>query len=232
MNSQTSTLRFILFFAVLSLNPHQVQGQGFINLNFESAVPVPIAGDPGGRVQFGPAFPGWSAYYNSTPFSSTEPVTYNNPTLGDQALGLVTPAFFNGSISNVSALLQGSLSEGSPDVSLAQTALVPAGTASLRFLAYQRPTASFVVSLNGQPLSYSLVQNLGNFSEYGVNIPAFAGQIAELRFTQRSRVPFANSFLLDNISFSPVPVPEPGTWALLGLGGAAALLLRRKARRR
>ncbi len=34
-----------------------------------------------------------------------------------------------------------------------------------------------------------------------------------------------------SLDFYGSPVPEPGTWALLGLGGAAALLLRRKARR-
>lgn len=34
-----------------------------------------------------------------------------------------------------------------------------------------------------------------------------------------------------SLDFYGAPVPEPGTWALLGLGGAAALLLRRKARR-
>ena len=34
-----------------------------------------------------------------------------------------------------------------------------------------------------------------------------------------------------SLDFYLAPVPEPSTWALLGLGGAAALLLRRKARR-
>ena len=33
-----------------------------------------------------------------------------------------------------------------------------------------------------------------------------------------------------SLDFYGAPVPEPSTWALLGLGGAAALLLRRKAR--
>jgi len=34
-----------------------------------------------------------------------------------------------------------------------------------------------------------------------------------------------------SLDFYGAAVPEPGTWALLGLGGAAALLLRRKARK-
>ena len=34
-----------------------------------------------------------------------------------------------------------------------------------------------------------------------------------------------------SLDFYITPVPEPSTWALLGLGGAAALLLRRKARK-
>ena len=33
-----------------------------------------------------------------------------------------------------------------------------------------------------------------------------------------------------SLDFYGAPVPEPSTWALLGLGGTAALLLRRKAR--
>ena len=39
-------------------------------------------------------------------------------------------------------------------------------------------------------------------------------------------------FLGYSLDFYGSPVPEPGTWALLGLGGATVLLLRRKARRR
>ena len=35
-----------------------------------------------------------------------------------------------------------------------------------------------------------------------------------------------------SLDFYGTPVPEPATWTLLGLGGASALLLRRKARRR
>jgi hypothetical protein len=35
-----------------------------------------------------------------------------------------------------------------------------------------------------------------------------------------------------SLDFYGAPVPEPGTWALLALGGAAAFLLRRKARDR
>ena len=35
-----------------------------------------------------------------------------------------------------------------------------------------------------------------------------------------------------SLDFYGAAVPEPSTWALLGLGGAAALLLRRKAGRR
>ncbi len=201
----------------LSLSQFRGHAQGFINLDFESAVITPIPGNPFGN-EFGPAFPGWSAYYNSTPFSSTEPVTYNSPTLGTASLGLVTPAGLGGSISNLTALLQGGRSVGGADVSLAQSGLIPAGTLSLRFLAWQSgPTPRFIVSLNGQSVPYSLVQDFGNFREYAADISAFAGQVTELRFTQRGN-PFANNLYLDNITFSAVP--EPGTWALLGLGGA------------
>ena len=73
------------------------------------------------------------------------------------------------------------------------------------------------------------------FRYLAVDVSPFAGQTVELRFEFRSRgyddfgdfprlpgQPNAQSHILDDLSFSPLPaVPEPATWALLGLGAAA-----------
>ena len=58
---------------------------------------------------------------------------------------------------------------------------------------------------------------------YAGEISPYAGQTAELRFT----VPTAGGSL-DYIQFSTTPVPEPSTWALLGLGGALFWGLKRR----
>jgi len=199
--------------------------QGFINLDFESANIVPVPGDPFGSVQFGPAFPGWTAFYNSSPLSSTTPVLYNNQFLGTSTLGLLDQNV-SLSISNRTALLQGGTGPSSPSVALAQTGLVPSDSLSVKFMARTlRPdqfgtAETFVVSMNGQSLPYVTLQNFGGLRLYGVDVSAFAGQTAELRFTQLSGPTFFDNMSLDNISFSTVAVPEPGTWTLLGLGGA------------
>lgn len=193
------------------------RAQGFINLNFESANIVPIPGDPAGRVQFGPAFPGWTAYYNSSPLSSTDPVNFNNLNLGTAAIGLLNSVSpFGGSISNHTAVLQGSSIINGTTVTLAQAGLVPAGTLSLRFQGANFGPSLFV-SLNGQPLNLGILQDFGSYREYGADISAFAGQNAELRFV---KAPISGDLYFDNISFSPIAVPEPTTWALLGLGSA------------
>lgn len=191
--------------------------QGFINLNFESANIVPIPADPAGRVQFGPAFPGWTAYFNATPLSFTDPVNYNNPSLGTAAIGLVNSASpSGGAISNQTVLLQGSSIINGTTVSLAQTGLVPTGTMSLRFQGANFGPSLFV-SLGGQPLNLGILQDFGSYREYGADISSFAGQSAELRFVKS---PLSGDLYFDNISFSTVGVPEPGTWALIGLGSA------------
>src|SRR5207344_2131729 len=73
------------------------------------------------------------------------------------------------------------------------------------------------------------------FNYYAVDVSALAGQTAELRFEFRSfgnypdqdgpqipGWPDAKMHVLDDLSFSPLPaVPEPATWALLGVGLSA-----------
>ncbi|MBN9692294.1 MAG: PEP-CTERM sorting domain-containing protein [Verrucomicrobia bacterium] len=122
---------------------------------------------------------------------------------------------------------------------LQQTGDIPAGANSLRFL-YQGNDLD--VYLGGQQLTiYPVGEVLTGdpevpvFRYYAVDVSPYAGQTAELRFEFWSRgyddlgdvprqpgQPNAQSHILDDLSFSPLPaVPEPATWALLGLGAAA-----------
>ena len=209
------TMKALAFILLSGLMAGSGFGQGtFQNLNFESAVLVPISGNPT-TVQFGPAFPGWTGYFGLGVLSPTFPANYNNINVGSIGLGLLDQnSPFGGSISNLTAVLQSSTLNGSPDLALAQTGMVPGGTLSLRFDATTF-NPNFVVSLNGQPLSLSVLQDFGTYKEYGANIASFGGQTAELRFT---KLRASGDLYFDNVSFSPIAVPEPRSWALLGLG--------------
>jgi hypothetical protein len=216
----------IVLLCVLS---HVSFAQGtFQNLGFEAADPRPVPGGPAGHVQFVPAFPGWTCTVNGRQQSSA---LFNNLN-ATPALALYGPGFdpLDGSYS---ALFQASTLFLPSEVSLFQSGLVPDDALSLRFLATS-PAAlgdgSLSVSLNGTLLNYSVLQDFGAYSLYAGDVSSFAGQLAELRFSDTVAPGGMSTLMLDAVNFSPVAVPEPSAWALLVCGTAAGWAMLRRGR--
>jgi hypothetical protein len=109
----------------------------------------------------------------------------------------------------------------SPTASISQTGLIPISAMSLFFEAKTGPGA-LDVSLDGQNLNFFAVGTGANYTLYGADISAFAGQTETLEFSAQQDLDRYNGWTIDNIQFSPSPVPEPG---VLGLSAVGALLL-------
>jgi len=212
------------------------EAQGtFQNLGFESPLLVPIPGDPFGRIQFSPAFPGWTGYVGGVQQTAA---LYNGAFLDSSGIGIldhgadfVFDPFLHGRIiqGNFTAILQAGFGLGTfepADTMLAQSAQVPVGTQSLQFSAFPDlgPSGSFVVTIDGQDLSLIPLATGANYTTFGADIHSWAGQTAELGFTVFADRPHRGnvSLFLDSIQFSNQPIPEPSVFGLFGLG---ALLL-------
>jgi hypothetical protein len=130
-------------------------------------------------------------------------------------------------------------------VSISQAGDVPAATSSIRFLArnpyyaaFPFPPGVFDLRLNGE--SIPLVP-LGSTSDgevldvmYAGDASGWAGANADLRISVFSGYPgrVIGWAVLDAISFSPEPIPEPiGGGGFVGLMGALSTRRRRCARR-
>ena len=117
----------------VGLSAPAASGQGtFQNLDFELAT---VGSDPTARaVSFTSGFPGWTGYYDNAAMAGT--ALYNTVFIGSSGFSHLdangTPPII---ISHYTAVLQAGNPSLQPDVSLAQTGLIPAGTMSLRFLA-------------------------------------------------------------------------------------------------
>ncbi len=196
-------------------------GQGFSNLNFESAYDLPANPDGEGElVPVTSALPDWTAYEGSLALSE---IYYVSNTLGNVS-GTVERE--GGSL----ALSGNNLSVGLYDGgSISQTAMVPGNAESLDFEAFlPGPAANLVVTLGGQKLSYSALYDGPNYIEYGANIPsAMEGQTEALIFSCNEG-PGSGGAILDNIQFSPSATPEPGEMALIGLGAVLFYMSKRR----
>jgi hypothetical protein len=194
----------------------------FQNLNFEAAT-IPT-GATVGIFPTSEALPGWTALVGDSPQAT---VGYNDYSLNGESVAVVGPSL--GAIDgNYSVFLLGSQFPGfgAPDVSVAQTGLIPAGAKSIQFLATGIQTP-FSLTLNGSPVALLNLGNSGGILAYGGNISSFAGTTATLQISAGN----LGGITLDDISFSSQSVPEPGTLALASLGGLALVPAARKKRR-
>ena len=191
------------------------RGQGFLNLNFESAKNLP--GNPGNGtlVSTANALPDWTAYQGGVALAN---VYYLSNSLGNVSGAVELEGGSLALSGNFSAALYS-------DGSISQTGLVPDNAQSLQFEA----SSLYVVldvALGGQRLSYSPLSEGPGYVVFGANIPAgMDGQTEMLYFGSQD----AAGAILDNIEFSSLSIPEPSTCALIGLG--AILLGQRYFRR-
>ena len=251
--------RVASMFLFVSMTGYSSSAGAFVNLGFDQLnwppdLPQLIPGTPFNFVRGELVRPGW----NSTPQPG---VGYNwtqnfagwasivDRDVRDTHFGKNAPAPVVGTFSL--AVWPPSLQIGGgvyQPYTLKQTGDVPADAQSLRFLYHGNDLRVFLGgeerSLHALPDVQSGDPEVPVFHYFSVDVSPYAGQTVELRLEFRSQgyddccglprlpdQPDAQSHVIDDLSFSPLPaVPEPSTWALLGLGAAALAWGSRKRR--
>jgi hypothetical protein len=202
-----------------------VCAQGFQNLDFEAATisPAPPGYTPAGvdnPISAADAFPYWTVRLDNTVCTAAW-----GSSLG--LIDLTSAVLLNGENGypppqgNFSVELSAnSANPAYQTASITQTGLIPEGTQSIQFLLRNnvipdRNPASqeFLVTLNGTPISLSVLSSSSGILTMGGDVSVFSGTTAELRFTA-----FDGGYGLDSITFSSAGVPEPSAFSLVGLG--------------
>jgi len=187
--------------------------QGFVNLNFENAI-INTNGAPQYMIDASRGIPGWSVYYNGN-LSQSSYIVYNTFSLGAASVdleGTNNSGNFPPIQGNFFIFIQGS-SYAPPGSSAAigQTGQIPASAQSMTYWGNDILNVTFA----GQSISFFQTGSAANYNIYSADISAYAGQTGQLLFTE----PAQGGGFIDNIQFSPSPVPEPGALALSALGG-------------
>jgi hypothetical protein len=204
-----------------------VSAQGtFQNLNFEAAN---LSGYQPGFVPTTSAFPDWQALIGASPASA---VLYDDVSIGAPEIAIMDDKTGYVPIqgSYTAYLMSAVVGTVSTSVTLSQTGLVPTGTESIQLDANQAPYSSFVVTLGGDTINMVPLETFANYTLYGGNVSAWAGQDASLSITELppASQEYSPSLLeLDNIVFSTQSVPEPSPLALTGVGALLFALYRR-----
>ncbi len=202
--------------------------QGFVNFDFELS--TIISSSPSGYgFNWGYAnVTGWTAsdYGSSLNYSGGMSVLYNNQGLDSPTVSLVDSSYWSPALhKNYSILLFGgsNMSGYTTGASISQTGQIPIGVESITFWESSwNHQQDLQASFNGQLLYFIAISNTPNYTIYGADISAFAGQTGVLQFTAEQTY----AGVIDRILFSSNPVPEPGTCVLMAVG--LALLLSRR----
>jgi len=187
----------------------------FQNLDFESAN-IPPGTPSGAIVPTSAALPGWNV--------GAQTLYYDDASLGGPLISIDDAKNIPPLQGNYSMLLFGGYNGPS---AISQTGLVPANAQSILMDVAFSPSALFTVTLGAQTISMSPVLVLPNYTVYAGNVSAEAGQVEALTISQFDVPPPEvppPELELDNIIFSPNPIPEPETWSLL-LCGAGLLVV-------
>src|SRR5437879_6255876 len=112
-----------------------------------------------------------------------------------------------------------------------QSGIIPPDAQSIRFTAAPYSSlagisASLYFELNGGIIPIIALDEKPAYTTWGADVSAYAGQVAQIGFDVEGRYPFAGTaephvFLgigLDNIEFSPTPIPEPASKQILAAG--------------
>lgn len=187
------------------------EAQGtFQDLNFESARIILDTNSPffPNAINASNALPGWTVGGEN---EAAPDVLYNTISSGAAVVSLQGPGSFEPILQgSFTVELQGSSSGAPASVSIGETGQIPAGSGSLQF--FGADLDNLQVSFDGQLLSYVAVGTGPNYTIYGADISAYAGQTGQLLFTA---LPDGTA-LIDNIQF--FSVAEPTTCALMLCG--------------
>ena len=215
-------LRYVIWIGLsLIAFSRDTSGQNFINLNFEQAKIVRDTSSPyyPYAVYVSDAIPGWTISNN---FMGTNEIFYNDLSLGAPSVALFgtnseySPPPLDGKFS---IGLYGGAPENYPPlgVSISQTGLIPTDAESILFIAQGSfATGPLLLSLGGQNISFTAISTTPDYTLYGGDISAFAGQVEPLTFTTPAGV--NNYWELDDIQFSSSPLPEPDVLSIFGIG--------------
>jgi hypothetical protein len=211
--------KLIVALSVALLAAFLIQAQSFQNLNFEQADPIVVPGTL--YVTESSALPDWTVTIGVV--EKTQ-ITENGPSLGSPWVSLVGPGDeYNTPIDgNYSVYLQGSFPASA---AISQTGLIPADTQSLTFEAepiwQTQPAGSLELQIGSQVVPFAALATGPNYTLYGANIAAWAGDTEQLTFTAMQDSNDLNNWELDDISFSTnvVASPEPNMVALSAIGG-------------